>query len=109
MKSKTHIAWLNLSRNKIGDEGLKILSSALIINWSLIALDVSSNRIQGYGFEALFKALQKNKTLVSLDISTKDFLEKNKISDSSIDELSLYLKAPNLLSYLYIGGTSLSN
>ena len=46
---------------------------------------------------------------MSLDISTKDFLEKNKLSENSVQELSNYLQHKNLLTYLYIGGTSLSN
>jgi len=56
----------------------------------------------------LFKALKSNKSLVSLDISTKDFLEKNKLSDESVDEMIKFLKKPNLFSYFYIGGTSIT-
>lgn len=70
---------------------MKIISQAFCTNHALISLDVSSNHVASYGFIDLFTNLQKNKSLVSLDISTRDFLEKNKLTDEAVLSLDKFL------------------
>lgn len=64
LQSNTHLRYLNLSTNLVGDEGLKKLLSLLRKNTnSIVWLDIRQNRITLAGFRSLQKALKHNTTL----------------------------------------------
>lgn len=78
---------LNLSNNRIGIQGAKVLAQVLVYNKSLRSLNLDTNGITGSGIEMLAQSLSKNNSLQSfsanwnkLDIYAEDFyftLSKN--------------------------------
>ena len=60
---------LNLSGNEIADEGAKGLGEAIQVNITLQELNISSNKISDEGAKRLGEAIQVNTTLQELNIS----------------------------------------
>ena len=58
-----YISSLNLSKNVIGDEGIKIVAKIIAKSNTLVHIDVSSNEIKRDGVNVLFKELMKNQSL----------------------------------------------
>ena len=68
------ILYLNLSHNQIKDKGLAELVKYLVsAKCTLIELSLSSNKIGNEGIEMLSGFLKLNKTLKMLDISKNEF------------------------------------
>jgi Ran GTPase-activating protein (RanGAP) involved in mRNA processing and transport len=59
---------LCLSCNRLGDDGVQLLSAALTSNAALERLNLASNRIGSAGMQALAEALQKHPRLQVLDL-----------------------------------------
>jgi Ran GTPase-activating protein (RanGAP) involved in mRNA processing and transport len=59
---------LNLSRNKLGKEGAKIIGKLMNQNGKIEALDLSFNKIGNAGAEALSKSLMDDSTLKYLNL-----------------------------------------
>jgi hypothetical protein len=68
---------LNISNNKIDDNGIKKIATSLVKNSKLQKLDLSGNNITPAGFEALLEVLKKNENLQSFgDIETTPDIEQ---------------------------------
>ena len=79
---------LNISDNKIDEDGIKKIATSLATNSTLKILDLSGNDITPAGLHALYKALENNNTLQSFgDIQINDdiarILERNRQSHIS--------------------------
>lgn len=75
---------LNLSKNNLGDSGVKILMHEICRSQSLVHLNLSSNEISNEGMIKIFKGLSDNESLISLNLSTVDGVARNRISYSGI-------------------------
>ena len=84
-QNKLKLTELNISDNKIDEDGIKKIATSLATNSTLKILDLSGNDITPAGLQALYKALENNNTLQSFgDIQINDdiarILERNRQS-----------------------------
>eukprot|EP01127_Copromyxa_protea_P002017 TRINITY_DN1190_c0_g2_i1.p1 TRINITY_DN1190_c0_g2~~TRINITY_DN1190_c0_g2_i1.p1 ORF type:complete len:537 (+),score=84.08 TRINITY_DN1190_c0_g2_i1:31-1641(+) len=85
---------LYFSKNKIGDDGARLISEAFKWNTTLTSLQLCWNQIGDSGATYLCEALKVNTTLTSLD------LQRNDIGDSGVMLISELLKENNTLTCL---------
>ena len=85
---------LDLSRNFISDEGIKVLSKSLMANKTLKYLNLRHNRIREDGYKIFSEYLTENKTLEELSLS------ENAISNEGIKHLSTFLPHNKTLKML---------
>jgi ankyrin repeat protein len=74
---------LNISQNKIDEDGIKKIATYLENNSTLKILDLSGNNITPAGLQALYKALEKNDTLqsfgdIEINADIARILERNR-------------------------------
>ena len=89
---------LNISRNKIGDNGLAHIATALQTNTTTRTLNMENCSISFVGAESLARALAVNKSLQDLNISSND------IGDIGIACIATALQTNNTLKTCIIGG-----
>ena len=89
-------ATLDLSHNKISDEGAKTLSEALKVNTALQWLGLDYNNISDEGAKALTESLKVNKAL------QESYLHSNNISDAVKQQIVRELKK-NCLETITVG------
>lgn len=75
---ESNIRILSLRCNRIGDNGVKLIGTALKTNRSLVSLDLFDNKIKKLGAEGLAEGLKGNSILQSL------CLGKNDIGDEGV-------------------------
>jgi hypothetical protein len=68
LKHNVGLTLLDLSHNKLGPDGARLIAGALAQNTSLRYLDVSENNIRSEGAQALAKMLETNSGLLGLNI-----------------------------------------
>jgi hypothetical protein len=95
---------LNLNRNKLTDNNMKVLTESLDKNDNLICIHLSNNHISSNGLIYLSKSLQKNRKLEQL------FINSNQISNDGIMELVNTLIYKNTsLKYLNLANNPLNS
>ena len=92
----TNLQQLDLSHNRICDDGAVAISECLKNNSTLQELNISHNKVSDDGIINIAKALQINVTLQILDVS------HNSLSDNGVVTFSDYLKENNTLRQLRI-------
>ncbi|XP_044162704.1 NLR family CARD domain-containing protein 3-like [Acropora millepora] len=103
LKENSKLTWLELSGNRIGNEGADALAKGLKENSTLTSLDLSHNRIGNDGADALAKGLKENSTLTSLDLSN------NRIGNDGADALAKGLKENSTLTSLDLSNNRFGN
>ena len=105
------VAWLNISSNKIGDNGIAHIATALQSNTTMTSLYIRKCSISDEGAESLARALAVNRSLQELDIT------ENEIGDNGIAHIATALKTNSTLKELefdenrdatYEGGTTVA-
>ena len=96
-------AKLDLSCNKISENGAEHISKCIIVNKSLTEIILSGNKISNTGLEKLATALHINRTLQKLNISC------NKISEEGAIAISKCLRNNNTLLELNMSHNEISN
>ncbi|XP_078390046.1 NACHT, LRR and PYD domains-containing protein 3-like [Cetorhinus maximus] len=101
-RSLTH---LNLSNNKLGDSGVRILSVALRSpDCKIQKLGLADVVLTASCAETLVSILNTNQSLIKLDLSS------NKLGDSGVKQLSAALRNPDCkLQKLHLSGMSLTS
>ena len=103
MRCNNYINKVNLSRNKIGDEGATTLSEALKVNSSIFYLYLGGNKIGDTGATALSEALKVNSSVIYLN------LDSNRIGNKGAIAFSEYLKGNKALICLILVGNNIGN
>jgi hypothetical protein len=99
--NRTNIKSLNLAVNRIGNNGLECLATALADNQKLLDLNLSRNQISSV--PGLSEMLTCNRTLTSLDLSF------NPINSSEGDQLIKALERNHRLTSCAVHKTNLTN
>jgi Ran GTPase-activating protein (RanGAP) involved in mRNA processing and transport len=99
---KLSLSKLELSENRIGDQGALLLSNWCKKQSNLVGLAIERNHIGKKGLESLFLALSGVKSLVHLDIS------QNNMKDS-VDSFVEFLQTPLQLKWLLINEVLVSD
>ena len=68
---------LILSRNRLGDSGLSLLSRSVAKSNELVYLDISNNSLTFRGIQALFHHLKQNYSLVEVNLASRHGPFKN--------------------------------
>ncbi|CAF3886779.1 unnamed protein product [Rotaria magnacalcarata] len=68
LDDKLTLTHLDLSKNKIGDDGAAMIGDILAKNNTLIYLNISENRITDQGVQAIANSLEMNFTLIHLEM-----------------------------------------
>ena len=103
IQMNTTLHTLDMSTNKISDDGVIAISDYLKRNSSLEKLNLSKNRITNKGAKMIAEALQLNTTLKQLDLSI------NKIFDDGATAISNVLKSNITLQELNISHNNITN
>jgi hypothetical protein len=81
------VSHVNLSRNRLKDEGIKLLAKNLMVNKTIIHLDISQNEISHRGAEELFERLSSNESIISIDVGCYDGSSRNRIGLKGLNKL----------------------
>jgi Ran GTPase-activating protein (RanGAP) involved in mRNA processing and transport len=100
-------AYINLSRNRLSDEGSSLLFKDLKINSSIVHVDISNNEISSEGSCQIFQILISHPSIISLDISSYEGLKRNRIGESAASILQRVLIENKILQFLALAGTGL--
>ena len=96
LQKNTTMRSLSISRCSISDEGAESLARTLAVNRSLQELDISGNKIGDNGITRIATALQINTTMRKLNIS------ENEIGDNGIAHIATALQTNNTLATLVL-------
>ena len=102
-----NFAYVDLSKNSIGDEGIFLLLKEICDSQTIAHLDVSNNDITPEGFEKISKILSFHPSIASFDISSYEGLHRNRLSTQGAEFLFKSLQANKILQFLSLSGTCL--
>jgi Ran GTPase-activating protein (RanGAP) involved in mRNA processing and transport len=103
LKVNSSLQTLNLTWNKIGDDGAVALAAGLKVNSSLQTLNLTWNKIGDEGAVALAEALKDNKSLQTLALC------KNQIGDEGAKALAGALKVNSSVRHLNLRSNKISD
>ena len=104
-----HFAYVNLSRNLLGDKGVAVLVRQLANCVNLVHLDVSSNDMSPAGAQQALSVLSSHKSLTSLDLSSHEGLHRNRLNLPGAEALRAYLQASPFPTHVNVTGTALGS
>ncbi|KAK8892054.1 hypothetical protein M9Y10_029276 [Tritrichomonas musculus] len=94
------LVYIDLSLNRLGDEGARTIGQYLELNTPMIYIDLRSNGIGIQGCVELFKGLKQNYHITNLDLSAVDGIERNRIGTEGCKYLGDVLSVNETLSNL---------
>jgi len=103
------IARLNLSKNNLGDGGIKMLINAIKNSISLLYLNITSNSITHKGGEIIFRDLIHQQSLIDLNVSSVEGVNRNRLTAAGIKDLEKFLKINIFIENLNICGNSIKD
>lgn len=92
--------YLDLSMNRLKEEGAKILKMYLELNPPTIFLNLKSNSIGITGSSLIFKSLENNYHLTSLDLGAVDGIDRNRLGTQGCRALGNMLLRNQTISNL---------
>lgn len=104
----TIVRSLHLQRNRLGDEGMRLLAAELRRNNGLIELAIGTNGLSAAGLHALCDALQDHPSLLRLDLSRAGSGRPDEITDESVFFLATLLRQTRSLESLAFDAARLS-
>jgi len=72
LKTNTSLEYIDISRNRLGDEGIKVLAEALSVNRTLTSFTAERNRVGIKGLRELHSATMANPVLIDWAIPITD-------------------------------------
>ena len=103
-----NIAELILSKNKLGDEGVKVLMSSVSESLNIVHLDLSSNDISPKGGEIILDAVEVSQSLISLNLNSLEGVNRNRIANAA-KKFERILNVNKFLEFLGLRGNVLRN
>ena len=104
-----NINCIDLSKNRLGDEGAKALSKDLSKSRTLVHLDISSNEIKKEGATALFESLKSNQTINCLYLGNDKGVYRNFLYGNAVASLNDLLICHQQLTILDLKFVSLGD
>jgi Ran GTPase-activating protein (RanGAP) involved in mRNA processing and transport len=101
-EANPQLALIDLSVNRLGDTGARIIGDFLARDPPIIYLDLRSNNIGISGAVELFDGLKNNCHLTRLDLSSVEGIDRNRIGTLGCKHLSAVIYSNNVLSHLNI-------
>lgn len=105
-KNGTYVT-LDLSGNRLLDEGASFIAQLIKVNRSLVHVGLCSNDIGHIGGMALAEALLQNNTVVSLDVGAHSGINGNHIATEGAKAMGMMLRSNKVLSHLNISSNGL--
>lgn len=96
MADLSHFVQIDLSTNKIGDDGIEKLSKIIPFLEKLEYLNVSMNQISSNGFNKMFESLKQAKSITELNVSGNSLRDLGMVVVASFLEVSSTIKIINL-------------
>ena len=94
---ESNIRILSLRCNRIGDNGVKLIGTALKTNRSLVSLDLFDNKIKKLGAEGLAEGLKSNSTLQSLCLGKNDIGDEGVLFLTKVSRLNAKYKPSHFI------------
>ena len=98
---------LKLSKNLLGDEGVRLLLLQLKKNKNIIHIDVSSNDIKAEGANYFLSGIKSHESIISIDISSHEGLYKNRLGVIGVAPIREMLQENPILMQLNLADTML--
>lgn len=105
----SNFAYINLSKNSLGDEGIYLLLKEICDSPTIVHVDVSNNDITTDGFEKIGKILEYHPSIISFDGSSYEGLHRNRLNAEGAVSLCTALKKNVILQFLSLSGISLGD
>eukprot|EP00347_Sterkiella_histriomuscorum_P022892 403336765 len=112
MLKNQHVSTYDLSRNKLGDEGVVNLSNSLPYQSHIIKLNLSNNALSHKGTDYLFAQLIANNSIIDLNLDSNEGPSKNLIGPKGSQMIKTYfIETQNtcVLNHLSLKSCSLGN
>ena len=103
------ISRLNLTRNNLGDAGVKILINSIKNSHSLVSLNITSNSITHKGGEIIFGELANQQSIIDLNVSSIEGTNRNRLTADGIKNIEKFLKKNFFVETLNICGNSIKD
>ena len=103
------ISRLNLTRNNLGDTGVKILINSIKDSHSLVSLNITSNSITHKGGEVIFGELINQQSIIDLNVSSIEGTNRNRLTADGIKNIEKFLKKNLFVKSLNICGNSIKD
>jgi Ran GTPase-activating protein (RanGAP) involved in mRNA processing and transport len=107
LSSDDHYSILDLSGNRLRDEGAFAIAKLLGVNQSLVHLGLCSNDIGYEGGCAIADALADNNTITSLDLGAESGINRNHLGSRGATALGKMLKVNSVLCMLSVSSNGL--
>ena len=103
------ISRLNLTRNNLADNGIKILIAAVKNSHSLVSLNLTSNSITHRGGDIIFGELINQQSIIDLNLSSIEGTNRNRLTADGIKNIEFFLKKNFFIETLNISGNSIKD
>ncbi|KPI87734.1 ribonuclease inhibitor-like protein [Leptomonas seymouri] len=107
LSSNRRYSVLDLSGNRLRDEGARFIAQLIKQNLTLVHIDVASNDIGHVGGVLIARALLENNTVVSLDIGARAGVNGNHIGTPGAEALGAVLRSNEVLARLNVSSNGL--
>ena len=108
MMSPLNYSFLDLSFNKLLDDGAFELAKFIRSDPCLVFLDLRSNAIDQKGMRALFSALSENTHIAMVDFSAMDGINRNRIETEGCKSFAKCLLRNRVLSEINLAATGIT-
>ncbi|KAG5497470.1 hypothetical protein JIQ42_03957 [Leishmania sp. Namibia] len=98
---------LDLSGNRLRDDGARFIAQLIEQNRSLVHIDVASNDIGHVGGVLILRALLENNTVISLDIGARAGVNGNHIGIPGAEAIGEVLRSNEVLARLNVSSNGL--
>ncbi|KAG5499434.1 hypothetical protein JKF63_07997 [Porcisia hertigi] len=107
LSRNNHYSVLDLSGNRLRDDGARFIAQLIKRNRSLVHIDLASNDIGHVGGVLIARALLENNTVISLDIGARAGVNGNHIGTPGAEAIGEVLRSNEVLSRLNISSNGL--
>ena len=98
-----------LSKNDLGDYGIKMLMEQIKDNDYIVELNLSSTNIGVKGGDIIFSNLINQNSIISIDLSSKESIYRNRICSEGVRLIENVLKKNVILEKIDLSSNSIKN